>query len=163
MLHLNKWKICNSLCTKGETSINIPVKGTLIWEIWQNNAKIRMWYDKDFYFGMMHVYFNRMKPIETNAPVFTMPPKEKMDMGEIRKHYPAYFSELREYLVLNMERDDEGYYYSDMQEEGVPRFRSKHLGMFEMDHIVPISKGGLTVKENLRMISRYENLKKGAK
>ena len=70
--------------------------------------------------------------------------------------------ELREYLILNMKRDEEGYYYSAIQEEGQPPIRSKYLHMFEMDHIVPISKGGLTVKENLQMITRIQNRKKGA-
>lgn len=83
-------------------------------------------------------------------------------MGEIRKHYPAYYQELREYLILSMKRDEEGYYYSAIQEEGQPPIRSKYLHMFEMDHIVPISKGGLTVKENLQMITRIQNRKKGA-
>ena len=84
-------------------------------------------------------------------------------LGEIKKYYPAYYQELREYLILNMKKDEEGYYYSAIQEEGKPPVRSKYLYMFEMDHIVPISKGGLTVKENLQMIFRTQNIAKGAK
>ena len=84
-------------------------------------------------------------------------------MGEIKKHYPAYYHELREYLILGMRKDEDGYYYSAIQEEGKPPIRSKHLGMFEMDHIIPISKGGLTVKENLQMITRKQNREKGSK
>lgn len=121
-----------------------------------------MWYDKDFYYGMMHIYFNRLTPKALNTPKFIRPPKEKMDMGEIRKYYPAYYHELREYLILSMKRDEEGYYYSAIQEDGKPPFRSKHLRMFEMDHIKPISKGGLTIKENLQMIFRSQNINKGA-
>lgn len=131
--------------------------------IWGTNAKVRMWYEKEFYYGMMRVYFNRMKSYTINAPEFKLPPKEKMDMGEIKKYYPAYYQELREYLILNMKKDEEGYYYSAIQEEGKPPVRSKYLSMFEMDHIVPISKGGLTVKENLQMIFRTQNIAKGAK
>ena len=106
---------------------------------------------------MMRVYFNRMVPKSSPAPEFVLPPKEQMDMGEFKKYYPAYYHELREYLVSRMKKDDEGYYYSDMQEAGKPPIRSKHLEMFEMDHIIPISKGGLTVKENLQMITRKQN------
>ena len=134
----------------------------LIRDVWTHNAKIRMWYDKDTYITMMHVYIHKLRTPRIHAPEFNLPPKEKMDMGEIRKHYPAYYQELREYLILSMKRDEEGYYYSAIQEEGQPPIRSKYLHMFEMDHIVPISKGGLTVKENLQMITRVQNRKKGA-
>ena len=135
----------------------------VIWKIWESNAKVRAWYDKDFYYGMMQVYFNRMKPVSVRGPEFILPPKERMDMGEIKKYYPEYYQELRNYLVLGMQRDEAGYYYSAIQEEGKPPIRSKYLHMFEMDHIVPISKGGLTVKENLQMITRIQNREKGNK
>ena len=131
--------------------------------LYANNAKVRMWYDKDFYVGMMHVYFNRMKKRTLNAPEVVRLPKEKMDMGEIKKYYPEYYDELRKYLIQNMKRDEEGYYYSAIQEDGQPPFRSKYLKMFEMDHIVPISKGGLTIKDNLQMILRSQNVQLGAK
>lgn len=134
-----------------------------IWKIWESNSKVRAWYDKDFYYGMMQVYFNRMKPGSVRGPEFILPPKERMDMGEIKKYYPEYYQELRNYLVLGMRRDEEGYYYSAIQEEGKLPVRSKYLHMFEMDHIVPISKGGLTVKENLQMITRIQNREKGNK
>lgn len=132
----------------------------IIADVWSNSAKVRMWYDREFYYGMMHVYFNRMKSQSLNAPEFKRPPKEQMDMGEIRKYYPAYYQELREYLILSMKKDEEGYYYSAIQEEGKPPYRSKYLRMFEMDHIKPISKGGLTVRENLQMILRSQNIVK---
>ena len=83
-----------------------------------------------------------------------------MDMQELKKYYPEYFRELREYLILHMKKDEEGYYYSAVQEDGEPPVRSKHLAAFEMDHIIPISKGGLTVKENLQMITRKQNREK---
>ena len=132
----------------------------IITDVWDNSAKVRMWYDHDFYRGMMHVYFNRKNTPKLNAPEFTRPPKEKMDMGELKKYYPAYYQELRGYLLQSMQKDEEGYYYSAIQEEAAPS-RSKYLHMFEMDHIIPISKGGLTVKENLQMILRSQNIRKG--
>ena len=135
----------------------------VIQSVWTNNPKVRSWYEKDFYYGMMRVYFNRMDSATLRAPEFILPPKEEMDMWEIKKHYPAYYHELREYLILNMRKDEDGYYYSAIQEDGQPPIRSKHLRMFEMDHIIPISKGGLTIKENLQMITHQQNMQKGAK
>ena len=135
----------------------------VIQNVWEHNAKVRSWYEKDFYYGMMRVYFNRMNTASIRAPEFKLPPKEQMDMGEIRKHYPEYFEELRQYLILGMKKDEEGYYYSAIQEEGKPPIRFKNLSAFEMDHIIPISKGGLTIKENLQMITRKQNRDKGNK
>ncbi len=143
--------------TEGMTEQQIEA---VIESVWNQNSNVRNWYDKEFYYGMMRVYFNRMIPEIYHNPEFVLPPKEQMDMGEIKKHYPSYYYELREYLILRMKKDAEGYYYSAIQEEGKPPIRSKHLGMFEMDHIIPISKGGLTVKENLQMITRKQNLEK---
>lgn len=132
-------------------------------EVFETNPRVRSWYDREMYDGLMQVYWNRLKKVSLNEPEFVLPPKEKMDMGELKKHYPSYYEELRNYLILNMKRDEEGYYYSALQEEGQPPIRSKHLRSFEIDHIKPISKGGLTVKENLQMITRVQNMKKGNK
>lgn len=41
-----------------------------------------------------------------------------------------------------------------------PPIRFRSLRAFEMDHVKEISAGGLTVKENLRMITRKQNLEK---
>lgn len=131
----------------------------VIEDVWNQNENVRDWYDKDFYYGMMRVYFNRMSPETYHAPEFVLPPKEQMDMGELKKYYPAYYHELRSFLILRMKKDEDGYYYSDLQDEEQP-VRSKNLGMFEMDHIIPISKGGLTIKENLQMITRKQNREK---
>ena len=132
----------------------------VIEDVWNQNEKIRGWYDKDFYYGLMRVYFNRMSAEASRTPEFVLPQKEKMDMQELKKYYPEYFRELREYLILHMKKDEEGYYYSAVQEDGESPVRSKHLAAFEMDHIIPISKGGLTVKENLQMITRKQNREK---
>lgn len=152
--------IVKSNYTEGMSDAEIK---EVILNVWETNKKVRAWYEKDFYYGMMQVYFNRMRPSNTRGPEFILPPKERMDMGEIKKHYPEYYQELRNYLVSGMKRDEEGYYYSAIQEPDKPPIRSKYLYMFEMDHIVPISKGGLTVKENLQMITRIQNREKGNK
>jgi len=151
--------IVNDNYREGMTEDDI---NSVIRNVWKSNAKVRMWFDEDFYFGMMRVYFNRRTPSNRNTETVLLP-KEKMDMGELKKHYNSYYQELRKYLIANMKQDDEGYYYSAIQEEGKPPVRSKHLGMFEMDHIIPISRGGLTVKENLQMITRLQNRIKGQK
>ena len=135
----------------------------IIEQVWQSNAKVRSWYEKDYYIGMMQVYFNRMKKQSLNSPEFILPPKERMDLGTLKKYYPAYYEELRNYLKQQMSRDEEGYYYSAIQEGNEAPYRSKYLIAFEIDHIKPISKGGLTTKENLQMILRKQNIAKSNK
>lgn len=132
-------------------------------DVYNINKKVRSWFDKDEYIGLMNVLLNRKRPKAMNAPQFVLPPKERMDMAELKKYYPAYYNEIRNYLILNMKRDEEGYYYSAIQEEGKPPIRDKNLGAFEMDHIIPISRGGLTEKGNMQMITRVQNRKKGNK
>lgn len=134
-----------------------------IHDVWESIPKIRTWYDKEFYEGIMHVYFNRIKKKATKSPEFILPPKEKMDMGEIKKYYPSYYEELRNYLKHSVKKDEEGYYYSAIQDGDNPPYRSKLWSAFEIDHIIPISKGGLTVKENLQMILRTQNIAKSNK
>ena len=132
-------------------------------EVWDKKPLISQWYDREEYEGLMHVYYNRLHPKKMNAPEFILPEKEDMDMGTLEKYYPQYRAELREKLVQNMEKDSEGYYLSAIVGEDGTRYRSKDLRTFEMDHIIPISKGGKTVLENLQMISKVENRKLGAK
>ena len=40
-------------------------------------------------------------------------------------------------------------------------YSSKNKRYFQIDHIVPLSKGGKTVVENLQLLTRWENAQKG--
>ena len=162
-------KIDDRVCLSDIVDANFTENMTLkqieevIENVWNTNVKVRLWYDKELYYGMMRVYFNKARKIKLQTPEFVLPPKESMDMWELKKYYPEYYNELRNYLILSMTRDEEGYYYSAIQEEGQPPIRSKELRAFEMDHIIPISKGGLTTKENLQMITKKQNREKSDK
>lgn len=91
-----------------------------------------------------------------------LPPKEKMDLQELRKYYPTYYEELREY-VYSKYQDEEGYYISAHQDQYGNRFKSKYRVYFEIDHIKPMASGGESIKENLQLLSRIENRMKGSK
>ena len=131
--------------------------------IWESHPQIRLWFEYDFYEGMMWVYYNRCHPQKLQKPEFILPPKEEMDMGELKKYYPRYAAELRKDLKSRMIIDEEGYIYSQLQTGEHPPYRSKYWKDFEIDHIQPISKGGKTVRENLQMILRSQNVALGAK
>ena len=68
--------------------------------------------------------------------------------------------------------------YEDMKEQvfNKPKYRvdnnyicahcgkkSPHRGLFQIDHITPMSKGGKTVSDNLQLLCRTCNMKKGNK
>ncbi len=82
---------------------------------------------------------------------------EKLPLYEIRKINPAYEKWLRD-QVFEKAKDENGFYVS--AESG---YKSKNRLIFQIDHIIPMSKGGLTVLDNLQLLTRGENAIKGAK
>lgn len=79
---------------------------------------------------------------------------EKLNLEEMRLHFPAYWRQLTD-AVYKKARDVEGNYVC-----AATGFKSPYKYLFNIDHIVPISKGGLTVLENLRVMKGPENRKK---
>ncbi len=84
-------------------------------------------------------------------------PYEKLSMHELREHDPEYWKKLSD-AVFKKYTDEEGYYYSKKS-----NFRSKSKLKFQIDHIMPMSKGGLTKLDNLQLLTRKENALKGDK
>jgi superfamily II DNA or RNA helicase len=82
---------------------------------------------------------------------------EKLPLHEIIENEPAYGSRLKS-IVYEKYRDSDGYYFSAQS-----GYRSKNKLEFQIDHIIPMSKGGLTVLDNLQLLTIDENLKKGDK
>ena len=82
---------------------------------------------------------------------------EKLSMSELREHDPEYWKKLSD-AVFKKYTDEEGYYYSKMS-----NFRNRSKLKFQIDHIVPMSKGGLTKLDNLQLLTREENALKGDK
>jgi ATP-dependent helicase IRC3 len=81
---------------------------------------------------------------------------ERMSLYDIRQVNPAYEKWLRD-EVYKKYTDKDGYYYSALS-----GYRSKNRLVFQVDHINPMHKGGLTVLENLRLLTKKENGEKGA-
>lgn len=80
-----------------------------------------------------------------------------LTLYEIREKFPELGEKLRS-SVFEKYTDLEGFYYC--AESG---YRSKNRLEFQIDHIIPMSKGGVTEPENLQLLTRTENMKKGAK
>lgn len=82
---------------------------------------------------------------------------EKLKLHELREQNPIYEKWLRD-EVFKKFTDKDGFYYS--AESG---YRSKNKLDFQVDHIKSMHNGGLTILENLQILTRSENAKKGNK
>ncbi|MCM1524844.1 MAG: DEAD/DEAH box helicase family protein [Ruminococcus sp.] len=81
----------------------------------------------------------------------------KLTLYEIDRLYPAYGRKLREDTFAAAKNEDGDYVYAGCgRTSGTRR-------PFQIDHITPMSKGGLTVPENLQILCRKCNGKKGDK
>jgi len=75
-------------------------------------------------------------------------------MSQIRELDIDYWRALRD-KVFEKYKGEDGYYYSATKE-----YRSLSRVFFQIDHIIPLSKGGKTVLDNLQLLTRWENLHK---
>ena len=79
---------------------------------------------------------------------------ENLSMSQIRELDIDYWRALRD-KVFEKYKGEDGYYYSATKE-----YRSLSRVFFQIDHIIPLSKGGKTVLDNLQLLTRWENLHK---
>ena len=80
---------------------------------------------------------------------------EKLTLYELREQDPIYEKWLRD-EVFKKFTDKDGFYFS--AESG---YKSINKLDFQIDHIESMHNGGLTVLENLRLLTRSENARKG--
>lgn len=82
---------------------------------------------------------------------------EKLSLYEIRETNPEYGKWLSDEVYKKFTGKD-GFYFS--ADSG---YKSKNKLDFQIDHIKPMHNGGLTVLDNLQLLTRSENAKKGNK
>lgn len=82
---------------------------------------------------------------------------EKLSLYKIKELNPILWRKIYDEVYDNY-RDENGYYIS-----ASGNYSSKNKRYFQIDHIVPLSKGGLTKVENLQILTRWENAIKGNK
>lgn len=75
----------------------------------------------------------------------------KLSLHEIQKKNPKYWREITE-RVYNNSKDENGFYTC-----AISGFKNKSKLYFQIDHIVPMAKGGLTEVENLQVLRRDIN------
>lgn len=78
-----------------------------------------------------------------------------LPLGEIQKRFPEHWHTLREAVFSNSKRSTDDYACN------VCGFASPYRGLFQIDHIHPMSKGGLTEIDNLQLLCTRCNRIKG--
>ncbi len=107
---------------------------------------------------LINIEINRMDYPDDYKCEFAQPLTKKeeiklmdLSLNEMGKRYPEKEQAIRN-AVFAKYTDSEGYYYST--ESG---YRSKNRLDFDIDHIIPMSKGGKTTMDNLQLLTRNEN------
>ena len=81
----------------------------------------------------------------------------QLSLFQMKEQAPVYWQKLRD-QVFAKHTDSNGVITCARTE-----FQSKHKIHFQIDHIVPMSQGGLSVIENLQILTRRANAEKGDK
>ncbi|WP_204140158.1 DEAD/DEAH box helicase family protein [Halomicronema sp. CCY15110] len=151
--------------------------------IYENDLTLRqiteyllsLWNDgKSFWqvlFGYNYLYFKKQVDIEVNKllgaypdvkmePPIVIPdsiPIEKLTMIEIRERDPALYREIKD-DVFAKHTDKNGFITCTLS-----GFKSQMRRDFQIDHILPMADGGLTVLDNLQVLSRKAHAEKTRK
>lgn len=133
-----------------------------VWEREENGWKAFFGFNQSFFVRALNKELEKLefpehfKKAET-APRVALEEREfwRMSLSEIEQHDPEYAKRLRD-QVFQDAMDDAGYFVC--AKDG---YRSKNRGHFHVDHKIPLSKGGLTVPQNLQLLKSSENLRKG--
>ena len=81
---------------------------------------------------------------------------ENLPLYEWQKYAPEKYDEMKA-LIFNKAKKGNNYVCAKCGK------KSPSKGLFQIDHIIPMNKGGKTVPENLQLLCRTCNLKKGDK
>lgn len=134
-----------------------------IQDVWEEKDSIIPIYYTNLYFykEMIRIELDKLDgyiPIThtTNIPEPEMREIEKLPLHEIIERYPQYGIKLRE-SVFDKARTKGGYICADCKKV-FPTRQYLHV-----DHIYPMSEGGLTIPDNLQILCRKCNQKKGNK
>lgn len=132
--------------------------------LWEESGSIFPIYYTNFYFfkKMIQVELDKLSgdiPIISLRPETTSEKRriEELPLQKIIDIYPAYGLELKE-NVFEKSKDSDGYYVC-----ACCGYKSGTREYLQIDHIKPMSKGGLTVADNLQVLCRNCNMRKGDK
>jgi len=148
--------------------LRVSEKKIYIDELWEKG--VNQW---QAFFGFSHKQFfsseidlalRRLAEPELFARPSLLPTDKKelleltqLSIPELRERFPEYHKKLKDEVFAKF-KDEDGFYFS-----AKGNYRSKSTFNFHIDHIKSMKNGGLTVIENLQLLTKTENLRKGSK
>ena len=140
-------------------------KSTFINHLWHDNAN--QWqaffgYDERLFLNEIDLALRKIANphlFQRVAPQTIQESREleKLSMNELREQFPEFWKQLSDQVYAKFTAANGEYVSASGDYCSPSKFN------FHIDHIQPISKGGLTVLENLQLLTRRENRRKGAK
>jgi superfamily II DNA or RNA helicase len=130
---------------------------TSFWKVYFGNEKRYFMEQLDLEYRKIEdpeLYFHPISHPKIEADMIDW---EKLTLHELHEKNPSYWRAIRDAVYENA-KDENGLYTC-----AISGFKSARQGYFEIDHILPMSKGGLTEPSNLQLLRRRENRLKGDK
>jgi ATP-dependent helicase IRC3 len=130
-----------------------------LWDISQSELQLFFGCENKKYFlnevnlAVLRITFPECFSNTRNTPLDTKELRKlsELSMGRIMEVNPGYWKILSD-QVYNKAKDKDGFYHSAMS-----NYKSKNKLDFQIDYITPMKDGGLTIPENLRLLTRKEN------
>ena len=132
----------------------------LINAAWENNEiewQTFCNYEKKVFIREIDLAKNRINHPEEYSRIKIQPTEEKelrsleqLDLQELSEHNPLFEKWIRD-EVYRKYTDSDGRYFTRSGS-----FKSRNKLDFQVKHIVPLSKGGLTIMDNLQLVKREE-------
>ena len=164
-------QVANDILIGNFEEKNLGRQGEEIYKnkIWESNAiewKVFFGYDKRYFLNEIDLAIRRLTNPDLYQRSSIVPQDtkelrklEEMSMQEIREINPEYWKWLSD-SVYKKHMDQDGFYVSATRDH-----KSKNKLHFQIDHIKPMNpksgERGLTVLENLQLLTRKENAGKG--
>ncbi|MGH4140872.1 tetratricopeptide repeat protein [Clostridium sp.] len=137
----------------------------LLWQDEQSFLKVFFGHNKKFFLNQIDIELHKVSNPEEYKNVIDVKPKNipeniditKLAIYEIKEKDINYWRSLVN-AVYNNAKDSEGYYHCAISD-----FKSKNKVNFQIDHIHPMSRGGLSIPSNLQLLAIWINIDKGNK
>lgn len=145
-----------------EQDMRMSQKRSYLDSLWETGEELKIYYNKKLFFlRQVEIELEKLDGIYDVNPKPTILEAafdyETRTLQEISKANPQFARNLRD-VVFNKHTNETGEYVCAHCGK-----TSKTKGIFQIDHITPFSKGGLTNNNNLQLLCRNCNRKKGDK
>lgn len=132
--------------------------------LWNTREELKIYYNKKtFFLRQLQIELDKLDGLfevpesSTKNVIFDVDDIGTMPLDEIMRLYPSKGREIKE-KIYKKYMDKEGNFVCACCGK-----KSKYKALFQIDHIIPRSKGGLTKIENLQLLCRTCNRRKSDK